>query len=118
MKVKLNTLLLLLPLLFSCKEARQSNGRFLFKEADVEAYDSDKFSEIVEKFDLIPLETRDDCLVGRISTIKKRCGHYYISSLNTSTLLVFNEKGKFVAKIGNQGQGPGEYPHIEDFDAD
>ncbi len=118
MKVKFTIWGLLLLLLFSCKEVQQPDGNFLIKEASIEAYESNKLSEIVEDFELIPLETRDDCLVGRISTIKKRCGHYYIYSQSTSTLLVFNEKGKFVAKIGNKGQGPGEYPLIEDFDAD
>ena len=38
------------------------------------------FSTSLSKFEIIPLETNDDCLIGEIDVIKKRNGRYYIQS--------------------------------------
>lgn len=73
---------------------------------------------MLEHFDIIPLETSDDCLIGEIFTIKKRNGRYYIQHTNQRRLDVFDENGKHLNTIGRIGNGPGEYAAICDYEAD
>ena len=75
------------------------------------------FSMSLSKFEIIPLETNDDCLIGEIDVIKKRNGRYYIQSAR-KTLLVFEEDGRFVMQVGRIGGGPGEYEILSDIDVD
>jgi hypothetical protein len=72
-------------------------------------------SLFTDKYEITPLETTDDCLVGRIDKIKKFKGHYYILS-NGRYIIHFNGHGKSVASLNRPGQGPEEYHRIEDFD--
>jgi hypothetical protein len=72
-------------------------------------------SLFTDTYKITPLETTDECLLGRIDKIKKIKGHYYISS-NSGYIIHFNEQGKFVASLNRLGQGPEEYHRIEDFD--
>lgn len=69
-----------------------------------------------ERYEITPLETTPECLVGAIDKIRKFRGHYYICSSGGSSILHFNEQGKFVSSLRKQGQGPEEYLRIEDFD--
>lgn len=68
------------------------------------------FSDIT----FIPLETREECLISYISTIKIADSLIYINN-NRKQLLVFEKNGKFKYQIGNQGEGPGEYLEINDY---
>lgn len=56
----------------------------------------------------IPLETRDDCLIGSVRKI-------IIVDSEGDKLLVFDLSGKFIAQIGRKGNGPGEYRSICNF---
>ena len=71
----------------------------------------DYFSHI----ELIPLETNDDVLIGRVWQIIEHQDKYYIFDFHNAQrcVLVFDESGKFSHKIGKIGQGPGEYSNIE-----
>ena len=117
MKDKIYLLGIAVLLLTACMEKRQNKTNYLVKETEIQQYNSDKLSDIVEYFDIVPLDTSDDCLLGEINVIKKRAGRYYIRT-NDNRLDVFNENGKHLMKVGGVGQGPGEYTAICDFDAD
>ena len=117
MKSKVYFYVILFYLFISCTENNQYNTTYLVKKTEIQQYNSDKLSDIVEYFDIVPLETSDDCLLGEINVIKKRAGRYYIRT-NDNRLDVFNENGKHLMKVGGVGQGPGEYTAICDFDAD
>ena len=41
---------------------------------------------------------------------------YILDYMGTSSVLVFDNKGTFLFKVGNVGQGPGEYTRVTDFD--
>ena len=41
---------------------------------------------------------------------------YILDCMGTSSVLVFDNKGTFLFKVGNVGQGPGEYTRVTDFD--
>ena len=70
-------------------------------------YCSDFFSSI----ELIPLETRDDCLLD--------FNYYHVIELNDKIIITrgdnrtqlycFSRTGKYMNKIGQRGQGPGDY---------
>jgi len=73
----------------------------------------DYFSHI----ELIPLETSDKVLIGgNVYDLKYHQNRYYIfDGMPQFTVQAFDEKGMFITKIGRMGQGPGEYPLIEDI---
>lgn len=68
------------------------------------------------RYEITPLETTAECLIGRIDKIRKFRGNYYVLSTNGGNILHFNANGKFVSSLDKQGQGPEEYLRIEDFD--
>jgi len=70
-----------------------------------------------DRIELIPLETHDDALVGRLGQIIEHQNKYYIFDRHNSQkcVFVFDEIGDFSHKIGKIGQGPGEYTNIEDM---
>jgi len=66
-----------------------------------------KLSDIISDFEILPLETNDECLLSR--------GMYYISKEYILVqkykhgILQFDRKGKFIRTLVQQGQGPTEY---------
>jgi len=65
----------------------------------------DYFSHI----ELIPLETSDKVLIGRLGKIICHQNRYYTLDILQAAVQVFDENGKFIQKIGKSGQGPEEY---------
>lgn len=101
-------------LLSACADKSQEHS--LVKKNEIQSYNGHSLSSMLSYLEFVPLETRDDCLIGRIDVVKKRANRYYVKS--QSSLYIFDEGGKFLSKINNVGQGPGEYKAICDFDAD
>ena len=62
----------------------------------------------------IPLETKDECLISHIFTVKIVDSLIYINN-NRQQLLVFGMDGKFKYHIGAKGEGPQEFLEINDF---
>jgi len=107
--------------LISCRNKDNSNMR----NSDIETISvfehySDKkfFSSFVDTIELIPLETADDNLIGEITRIVFHDKKYYIRSTNSmqnGKLFVFDETGRYIKRIGKNGNGPGEYVNFYDF---
>lgn len=66
-------------------------------------------SEIASDIRYIPLETRDNCLIGGELSIGISGNDIIAADHQTRSFYRFDTSGKFLNKIGNQGQGPGEY---------
>jgi hypothetical protein len=71
-----------------------------------------KLSDIAESIEYIPLETTNKSLIGPVTNPQ----HYVISDNYiliycplSAQIYLFNRKGKFMALVGREGQGPGEY---------
>ena len=64
MKSKIYFYIILFYLFISCTENNQCNTTYFVKKTEIQQYNSDKLSDIVEYFDIVPLETSDDCLLG------------------------------------------------------
>lgn len=76
-----------------------------------------KWTELFsDRYEITPLETTSGSLIGQIDKIRKFRNHYYVLSSNGKTIHHFDKDGKFVSSLNRQGQGPEEYPRIEDFD--
>lgn len=106
---------LCMALVSSCSESGEKVSTVMDK-SKLQLCDG-TFSSTLSKFEIVPLETNDDCLIGEIDVIKKRNGRYYIQSAR-KTLLVFEEGGKFVMQVGRIGGGPGEYEILSDIEVD
>lgn len=77
-------------------------------------------TDLGEEMTYIPLETLDESLVKLGSSSKMTVTDEYIFVGETGTpLLAFDRiTGKFLRKIGNIGQGPGEYSNSTDMEVD
>lgn len=68
------------------------------------------YSKFFNKCKIIPLETKESCLIGQIDQIHLANDELYIlDSRSAKSLFVFTKNGKFIRKIGKSGRGPGEY---------
>jgi hypothetical protein len=73
-----------------------------------------KLSDFSKSVELIPLETKPEGLIMEIIDLQIYDGIIFILDLN-SRLLAFNRKGKFISRIGTEGEGPGEYKYVRSF---
>jgi hypothetical protein len=64
-------------------------------------------SEIANSIQYIPLETRHDLPISYCSVTCAGSG--FLVCMDNTPLYLFDDKGAFVSKIANIGQGPGEY---------
>ena len=65
-------------------------------------------NDMVESIEYIPLETKDECLIGNGSLI---VSDNFICCSTKGRYYLFRRSGEFVAQIGDIGQGPGEYSY-------
>ena len=73
-------LLLLFPVLFASCGSEQQDQEILFKNFSIQEEPLNWKKVFTNKYEITPLETTSDCLVGMIDKIKKLSGHYYIAS--------------------------------------
>lgn len=66
-------------------------------------------SDLVQSVEYIPLETNENCLVGAISFFSVTDNYIAVYCHKTTQVYLFTYQGRFVAKIGREGEGPGEY---------
>lgn len=82
-------------------------GKAISSPAELKA--SDYFDEIR----YVPLETRDDCLVGSSPDIKLLDKYILITSANRQCLLFDKATGKFKCQIGHVGKDPDGYRNVD-----
>lgn len=83
------------------------------------------WDKVVDEFDysgmvedsvlVIPLETRDDCLIGEMTKMVYQNNLIYVSDNVSKAIYVFDETGKLVTKLRAVSNGPGEYLNITSF---
>jgi hypothetical protein len=78
--------------------------------------DDQEFLKIISNIEVIPLETNDNCLLGRIWSLKTSENKFYIQTLDgNNPLYVFDQQGGFINQIGRQGRGPEEFVQLSGF---
>lgn len=120
MKITMNQIFLLFSIfLISCTGdlKKQSKGELtLLKIEWDKVIDEMDYSFMVEDSVLIvPLETKDDCLIGEVSKLIYQNDLIYITDNLSKSVFVFDLSGKLVSKIHSVGNGPGEYANISYF---
>jgi hypothetical protein len=85
----------------------------------LETENSQLLSNVIDSISFLPLIEKDDFLFSTINKLIMRGQYIYIMDVWISnSLLVFDETGAFVRKIGSRGRGPKEYVRMWDFDVD
>ena len=77
-----------------------------------------KFDDYFSSMEVIPLETNEHSIFGRIERISLYQDKIFILDTSTNSVLVFDNKGKFLFKLQNIGNGPREYDSLMDFAID
>ncbi len=73
------------------------------------------FEDVFESVEVIPLETGPECLIGGITGLVEANYNYYILDGVNNIVAKFNSEGRFITRIGTNGNGPGEYLKVEDI---
>ena len=77
------------------------------------------YSSLYKGIKTILLETNESCLIGAIDKMRVFDNYIFIMDcFIAKSLYVFDKEGRFIRKIGNNGQGPGEYVQLSDFTID
>lgn len=71
-----------------------------------------------ESVKLVPLETNEFSLIRSIDRIATDDKNLFIFDKTLSTLFIFDISGKYVDKIDDKGNGPGQYVLLYDFSLD
>ena len=66
---------------------------------------------------VVPLETREDCLVGEISKLVYNNHRIYVADNLSKAVYVFDESGRLQSKVRSVGNGPQEYLDVTAFTA-
>lgn len=103
-------------LLCGCQKDAVSTGALL-KLAEVHSIPAGKWSTHMESLQFIPLETKEQSLVGRVNKIGYLDDVIYVLSDNNK-LTAFRNDGSYICNYGAIGNGPGELESFMDFDVD
>ena len=112
--MKRTLLFIFLPFLLVCCSDNKTSEQYPVIDVvgSVENYQRVYCSELFSSIELIPLETRAECLLDVVPA-KIRDGFIFMHGNNQ--LYVFDSFGKFLNKIGARGQGPGEYMYATKY---
>jgi hypothetical protein len=119
MKITFLVCAIVLMILSSCAE----NKMHRVSNPDLHIIDIDsaeliigmKTSQLFKKVTPVVLEVTPNSLLRSIYKLCVMDELLIIMDINPVSILVFNRDGKFQHRIGNRGQGPGEYIDIADF---
>jgi hypothetical protein len=100
-----------LLILFGCTFKHQVSDALISINIDPNeiSHGESKLSDFAESIEYIPLETTDECLIGRIGNFdisEKFIATYCFVANN---VYLFHRDGRFINSVGRMGHGPGEY---------
>lgn len=109
--------ILLLIYLWGCSQPIPiDNQNLIIINDPVKKESNIKLSSLVDSIYYIPLETKDEFLIGNIDKLIVTDKEIYVLDKNiTTATYCFDQKGKFVRKIGNRGASDKEYISITDI---
>lgn len=97
-------IILLYILLISVSNIYSQVLELNFDNADEKVFDLSEF-----QFEIFPIETNMDCIIGQFSQIRLFDNKWYISDYTTHKVLVFKKNGQYLFSIDARGNGPKEY---------
>ena len=82
---------------------------------DIGNYQKVYCSDYFTSMELIPLETRKECLLNDYPKLILNDSLIFMSGWGLNDLYVFDHSGRFLNQIGNRGRGPNEYLLLINF---
>lgn len=95
---------------------KDQNITAIAEKGNITEIGATNLSEHVKSLRIVPLETNDSLVIGRIDGIKVRDSNIYV--LSNQRLYHFDSNGHYVDGINLVGTGPGEVNMVNDFDTD
>jgi len=115
--IRIASLLLGLSLLACTSKTAEYDSDVEFIQVHLNKSKSTMMEEIIERIELIPLETNNDCLLHMYNKMAyyKELGIYAILDINYDTYL-FSDDGKYISNsIAARGPGPRQYQIVVDM---
>jgi hypothetical protein len=81
-------------------------------EANISNLKQINLSQFTENIKYVPLETKENLPFSWIAKIEFSENRIFVTDMSIG--LLYDSEGRFVAKVGAQGRGPGEYEYISD----
>lgn len=72
-----------------------------------------KFSEIAQKVEFVPLETKEGLLISGVRNVF--FNNKYLILYNTKNVWIFNREGNHLTTLETVGEGPGEFSYISNI---
>lgn len=99
--------------LISCEQPKSRNDSIDFSNINSEHILN--LSSLYDSIKYVKLETSSNSLIGSIKKVIPFNKQFFIFDEEYSNIFIFDDEGKFIKKIGNQGTGPNEYVKYEDI---
>jgi len=94
----------------SCSFNKETQGDVLYiKISDTKEGTQLYASDFISSIEYVALETLSQCLIGESFEVSISENYILVFNLNETQCLLFSREGKFIRKIGQKGNGPGEY---------
>lgn len=103
-------------MLYSCGNATEKEGDVIIIDIDnAEQKISVPMSSYVDGVKVVPLEENESCMLGNIFKVCVIDNSLFITDGSSNSIYEFDLNGVFIRKIGQVGNGPGEYRSVSDF---
>lgn len=105
-------------LALGCHDSNKDNSEIETITIDIKNVEAEKdIFSIIDSiyYEIIPLETNDNCLLSEVTRISLVDDKIVVLDRKTMGAYVFNRDGSYHAKVKAVGNGPGEYSHFNDF---
>lgn len=104
----------------ACGDISPDNKDFTKVEINLDTKENIvKLSDIADTVTFIPLETKEESRLGSIDKLILENGNYIIVDKQlASAVFVFDQRGKFLQKIGRKGKAKNEYIELTDAAVD
>jgi hypothetical protein len=101
-------ILFLIFITFSCNSKNENLYEIINLQEAFENKKSININDIATNFEYIKLETSDECLTG--TRLAVYSNDQYLIAIDRDKILLFDRNdGRFIRKVGQKGNGPGEY---------
>ena len=107
--------LLIMIILIGCAQDTKKEENLVSIVVDWNSKDLDYSHWVEDSTLVVPLETKDDCLIGEITYLVYQNHKIYIADNLSKTVYIFDETGRLLSKLRAPGNGPKEYLEIAGF---
>ena len=116
---KYKRLFVLLAFLWSC-ESKNNNQDFTPELINVTVPEElmVDYHQVFDEYKLVPLTNEEASLIGSIDRIIIHDERFHILDKQTNSIKIFDNDGRFIQRIQELGNGPGEYHELMDFSID